>query len=164
MIVSWPGVTRSNSFCRQPVIIEDFFPSILEMAGVSETAQIGGVVDGQSFANLLRGEYEPAREHRPLIWHFPNNWGPKGPGIGPSSAIRLGQWKLIYYHATQQYELFDLDEDLGEQNDLADQSPDVRDRLVGKLSEYLDSVKAQMPMMKTTGQTVPYPSSSGTDR
>ena len=91
------------------------------------------------------------------MWHFPNNWGPKGPGIGPSSAIRLGDWKLIYYHDSQRYELFNLAEDLGEQTNLADQQADVRDRLAAELAEYLNSVEAQIPIMRATGEAVPYP-------
>jgi len=98
MIASWPGVTGAGSVCQQPVNIEDFFSTILEMANLSKVEQIGGVIDGLSFLTLLRGEQDKSRETRPLVWHFPNNWGPRGPGIGPSSAIRLGDWKLIYYH------------------------------------------------------------------
>ncbi len=161
MIVSWPGVTATGAVCTQPVIIEDFFPTILEMAGLSEVKQIGGGVDGRSFVNLARGETDPARDDRPLVWHFPNNWGPQGPGIGPSSAIRLGDWKLIYYHESQQYELFNLAVDLGEQNNLADEQREVRDRLASELGSYLSAVNAQMPLVKATGDTVPYPRSAG---
>ncbi|MCA9214687.1 MAG: sulfatase-like hydrolase/transferase [Planctomycetales bacterium] len=145
MIVSWPRVTRPDSVCQQPVIIEDFFPTILEMAGVTEIEQIGGVVDGQSFTNLLRGDDDAARQLRPLIWHFPNNWGPSGPGIGPSSAIRLGKWKLIHYYADQRYELFDLETDLGEHKNLANERADVRKKLASTLANYLTSVNAQLP-------------------
>lgn len=148
MIVSWPGVTAPDSICRQPVIIEDFFPTILELAGNREVEQIGGVIDGLSFTNLLRGEHDPARDRRPLIWHFPNNWGPQGPGIGPSSSIRLGNWKLIYYYASQQYELFDLAQDIGEQHNLASQQPEVRQRLAAQLNKFLASVDAQMPIAR----------------
>jgi arylsulfatase A-like enzyme len=167
MIVAWPGLTQAGSVCRQPVIIEDFFPTILEMAGIQHAEQLGGVIDGCSFVNLLRGEQDEARQDRPLVWHFPNNWGPRGPGIGPSSAIRLGDWKLIYYHESQHFELFNLAEDLGEQKNLAEKRTDVRDRLAAELGEYLASVKAQMPIVKASGQTVPYPGSAvpaGKDR
>jgi arylsulfatase A-like enzyme/lysophospholipase L1-like esterase len=159
MIVSWPGVTEPGSVCRQPVIIEDFFPTILEMGGVSRVQLIGGGIDGRSFVNLLRGEQDKTREDRPLLWHFPNNWGPKGPGIGPSSAIRSGDWKLIYYHESQQYELFNLAEDLGEQRNLAEQRADVRDRLATELNRYLVAVDAQIPITKAAGEAVPYPDS-----
>jgi arylsulfatase A-like enzyme len=127
------------------------------MAGISEVAQIGGIVDGHSFVKLLRGERDRSRMERPLFWHFPNNWGPKGPGIGASSAVRLGDWKLIYYHESQQYELFNLARDLEEQHNLADQQPQVRDRLAAELGRYLVSTAAQMPVVKATGKAVPYP-------
>jgi arylsulfatase A-like enzyme len=160
MIVSWPGITQPDSVCLQPVIIEDFFPTILEMAGINDFEQVGGVVDGRSFVNLLRGEQDESRKQRSLIWHFPNNWGPQGPGIGSSSAIRQDKWKLIYYHETQQYELFNLTEDLGEQNNLAGQRPEIRERLAIQLGEYLKSVDAQMPTTKDSQESVPYPGSS----
>lgn len=156
MIVAWPGVTRAGSVCQQPVIIEDFFPTVLEMAGIRHAEQVGGVVDGRSFVNLLRGAQDKSRKDRPLIWHFPNNWGPRGPGIGPSSAIRLGDWKLIYYHESQQYELFNLAEDLGEQNNLAEKQTDVRERLATELGKFMASVEAQMPIVKDSGQAVPF--------
>ncbi len=148
MIVNWPIVTAPDSTCRQPVIIEDFFPTILEMAGVADVAQVGGVVDGVSFTNLLRGEQDETRSQRPLFWHFPNNWGPRGPGIGPSSAIRLGNWKLIYYYETKTYELFDLANDLGEQQNLANERTEMRDMLANRLTDYLQSVDAQLPIAR----------------
>jgi len=166
MIVAWPGVTQADSVCQHPVIMEDFFPSILEMAGVSSVEQSGSVINGRSFVNLLRSEQDVSREDRPLIWHFPNNWGPRGPGIGPSSAIRLGDWKLIYDHQWQQHE-FNLIEDSGDQNNLAEKQTDMRDRLARELREYLASVRAQMPIVTDSGETVRYPGSvvpAGKDR
>lgn len=158
MIVKWPGVAKANVVCEQPVIIEDFFPTILEMAGVDDPQQIGGEIDGRSFTNLLRGESDLTRKDRALIWHSPNNWGPKGPGIGPSSAIRVGDWKLIYYHASKGYELFHLADDLQEQHNLAIQQPKVVSQLAERLTAYLSKVDAQMPIVKSTGETVSYPS------
>ena len=159
MLVSWPGVTAAGSTCNQPVIIEDFFTTILEMAGVRNFEQIGGTIDGTSFAPLLRGEHDPSRDDRPLFWHFPNNWGPRGPGIGPSSAIRQGDWKLIYYHDSQNYELFDLSMDITETINLASRNPKIRTRLAALLGRYLESVKAQMPIHKESRVTVPFPGS-----
>ena len=157
MIVHWPGVTKARSVCEQPVIIEDFFPTLLELTGVEDIQQIGGVIDGRSFVSLLRGDHDKSRDDRPLIWHVPNNWGPRGPGIGPSSAIRQGDWKLIYYHADRRYELFNLAEDLGEKNNLAENEPAVVTRLAKTLGDYLREVDAQMPIEKATGKPVPLP-------
>ncbi len=139
---------------NSPVIIEDFFPTILELAGVRDVEQIGGVIDGRSFVSLLRGVDDQQRADRSLFWHFPNNWGPAGPGIGPSSCIRWGDWKLIFYYDGRPVELFNIAKDLGEQNNLADTYPEIRDRLVSELRAYLEGVQAQFPIEKSTGRPV----------
>ncbi len=155
MLVKWPGVTAPGSVCEDYLIIEDFFPTVLDMAGLTayETIQ---QVDGQSFAPLLKGEPTEAEE-RALFWHFPNNWGPTGPGIGASSTIRRGKWKLIYYHENQRFELFDLEADIGEQRDLAAREPGRVNDLAKELSDYLIAVNAQMPLDKQSRQSIPLP-------
>lgn len=155
MMARWPGITAPGSTSDDYLIIEDFFPTVLELAGVRhyETVQ---EIDGHSFVPLLKGEGSQ-RPDRSLYWHFPNNWGPTGPGIGASSTIRRGKWKLIYYHEDQSFELFDLESDIGEQNNLAIQQPDLVSTLAEQLAEYLLSVDAQMPIDKTTGNLIPLP-------
>ncbi|MEM7263544.1 MAG: sulfatase [Planctomycetota bacterium] len=160
LIVSWPGVTRSGTRCTAPVIVEDLFATLLEIGRTPLPTEAN--IDGQSVVPLLRGEEQPGRESRPLVWHYPHNWGPRGPGIGATSAMRLGDWKLIYRHADQQYELYDLAQDLEERNNLASARPKVRDRLAGKLGRELAAVKAQMPIVRETGKRVPYPGSKPT--
>lgn len=158
MIVSWPGVTSPGTECHEPIIIEDYFPTLLEIAGIPEKQMKSTENDGVSFVNLLKNPDSRPSDARPLYWHFPNHWGPQGPGIGPSSAIRLGDWKLIYYHTTQTCELFNLAEDLGETENQVENHPEIRERLASMLRDYLISVEAQMPKLKATGERVPYPS------
>ena len=155
MIIDWPKVTKRNSICAHPVIIEDFFPTILEIAGIDDYPAI----DGVSLKRLLEGKPAALRE-RSLFWHFPNHWGPGGPGIGPSSTIRRGDWKLIYYHdhaRRDRYELFNLRQDLGERTNLSAQKPDIRRSLARELAEHLRSAGATMPVVKATGKPVPMP-------
>ena len=156
MIARWPGVTPSGTGCAVPVIIEDFFPTILEIAGAGGWEAKTGALDGRSFVPLLRNPGAPAGE-RAFFWHFPNCWGPKGPGIGPSSSVRLGDWKLIYYHADRSMELFNLREDLGETRNLADSRPEERARLARALRDHLARTAALMPVVKKTGETVHLP-------
>ena len=164
MIVHWPGTTKPGSVCSQPVMIEDFFPTILQLAGVSEAQQVGGVVDGMSFVPSLRGQPDHSRDERSLYWHFPNNWGPKGPGIGPSSSIRHGAWKLIFYYESRRFELFNVAEDLSEQHDLAEDYPAMKIQLADELRTYLEEVGAQFPIDKETGRAVLIPDGSGKTR
>lgn len=159
MIVRWPGVTQADTACDEAIIIEDFFTTILEMAGIKDPQQVGGIVDGRSFVPLLRGE-SGVSKGRPLFWHYPNNWGPSGPGIGSTSAIRKDDWKLIYYHnptAPTQLELFNIAHDIGETTNLADAEPERVHALRTELRNFLSTTKALMPTDKRTGDPVPLP-------
>jgi arylsulfatase A-like enzyme len=155
MIVRWPGVVRPHTIETTPVIIEDFFPTLLEIAGVRQP-RVVQKVDGVSFLPLLRRNGTLAKD-RALFWHFPNNWGPTGPGIGASSTIREGDWKLIYYHADRRFELFDLAHDLGETTNLAAAHPGKVRALADELTRHLIAVGAQMPTDKRTGRVVEWP-------
>lgn len=159
MLVKWPGVTAPGSVCKQYVMIEDFLPSILEMTGASAKVKKLPRVDGVSFAPLLRGGTKAARypRNRALYWHYPNVWGPKGPGIGPSSAIRRGDWKLIYYHTDRRCELFNLAADLGEEHDLIGTERAKAKELAAALTRWLKETKSQMPTDKQTGKPVELP-------
>ncbi len=156
MIARWPGITRSGAVCDDQLIIEDFFPTILDVGGVDACEQIGGVIDGESFEPLLRHRGSTP-ENRPFFWHYPNNWGPSGPGIGATSSVRKDDWKLIYYHVDESYELFNLADDLGEERNLAKDKPKRVKRLAGLLGNHLEDCSADMPIDKQTGKVVPLP-------
>lgn len=153
MLAKWPGVTQAESVSDTPVIIEDFYPTILNMAGI-EDANIIQTVDGIDFSRLLSNQ---KIEDRNLYWHYPNFWGASGPGIGSASYVRKGNWKLIYYHEDQRLELFDLEKDLEESTDLSKVAPDKLKELAQDLTNHLKETKAQMPKDKSSEQTIPYP-------
>ena len=155
MLVKWPGVIKPSSVANTPVIIEDFFPTILELAGVSDYKTVQ-IVDGQSFTSILKG-HAPNKKDRSLFWHYPNNWGPTGPGIGATSTIRNGDWKLIYYHLDSHFELFNINNDIGETTNLANKDISKVKELAVMLGKYLRGVEAQMPTNTNTTQLVPWP-------
>lgn len=51
---------------------------------------------------------------RDIYWHYPNSWGPSGPGIGATCSIRSGEWKLVYYFGDGRRELFNIPADISE--------------------------------------------------
>lgn len=155
MLVKWPGVVSPGTTTHNYLIIEDYFPTILDMAGIDNQKTIQ-TIDGQSFISMLN-QSENTPQDRALIWHYPNEWGPSGPGIGATSAIRKGDWKLIYYHLDQHYELFNLKADISESKNLVNANPNMLNKLAIELTEYLIKVKAQMPSVKETGIQIPYP-------
>jgi arylsulfatase A-like enzyme len=154
MLAYWPGLTSSNTSNDQPIIIEDFFPTLLEMAAI-KTPKTIQKIDGKSFVGLLKNE-TPSSE-RPLFWHYPNAWGPKGPGIGSYSAVRKGDWKLIYFHEDQRFELYNLALDIGEEENRSLDDQEKTLELAQLLTDHLKSTNAQMPRLKRTGEQVPHP-------
>lgn len=155
MIVRWPGTVPPASVCDKYLMIEDFFPSILEMAGIG-MSDPEGTVDGVSFVPLLKGTGDPS-EGRALFWNFPNIWGNDGPGINLNCAVRKGEWKLVYYYETGRKELFRIPGDIGEKINLAGERPDKVRELSSVLGEFLRSVDADRPSFKSTGRLCPWP-------
>jgi len=140
-IVRWPGVVKPGTTCDVPVISVDFFPTILEMAGVG--ADPAWQVDGKSLVPLLRGSGPLGREA--VFWHYPHYNVAGQAGVRPHSALRCGRYKLLHFYEDDRVELYDLESDLGEQNDLAARMPDKVAELRGMLTDWLRSVDAQMP-------------------
>ena len=155
MIVSWPGVTQEGSRCDRYVIAEDYFPSILEMAGITDW-NVPQTVDGRSFVPLLKQTGDPSKG-RSLYWNCPNLWGETGPGIGATCAIRQGKWKLIYFYETGRKELYDIEADISEKHNLAEQNPEVVRHLSADLGNFLRNSGGQRPSFKATGKPCPWP-------
>jgi arylsulfatase A-like enzyme len=156
MIIKWPGVVQPNSTANQYVMIEDFFPTILQMAGLKNYQSVQSV-DGKSLIPILKNA-NYSDSSRALIWHYPNKWiNQGGPGINYYSAIRKGNWKMIYSMRTGKKELYNLAIDIGESNDLSGNYTDKLLELSTLLSNQLRKWKASMPRFKNTGQPVLFP-------
>jgi len=151
MIAYWPDVTKAHSTCTNYVIIEDFFPTILQLAGVSDYKQVGGIIDGKSFVPYLKGKTNKIQT-RPIFWHYPNTYDQP-----PYSSVRVGEWKLIYQHVSAKLELYNLKTDISEKIDLAGKKPEKLLEMAQVLSVFLRESDAQLPMNKNTGRLIPYP-------
>jgi len=156
MLVKWPGVVKPGTKSEQYLIVEDFFPTILQMAKIKKP-EIIQTVDGISFVPVLKN---PAYtdSNRVLIWHYPHRWvNQEGPGINYYSAIRKGNWKLVYSMKTGKKELYNLRDDLGETNDLSGQNPAKVKELSALLSDHLRKWNSPLPVRKTTQEPVTLP-------
>lgn len=156
MIVKWPGVAAEGAVNSNYVMIEDFYPSILEMAGVEWQPEAGKPVDGISFVPIIKGEAETPAS-RELIWNFPNVWGNEGPAINLCAAIRRGPWKLIYHYDTGEKELYNVVDDIGETRNLAGKDKKLTAMLSGRLGERLREMNAMRPSFAGTGKPCPWP-------
>lgn len=138
-IVRGPGVPP-NSWCHQPVVGYDLFPTLCELAGVEES--LPDEIEGGSITHLLRGEDRPVeRPREELIFHFPHYQGDR-----PHSTLLLENWKIVHFYETAQTHLFDLANDIRERNDLAANQPERTEAMKKLLFAYLDEVGAQMPV------------------
>ena len=159
MIVYWNGVTKANTSNDKYLIIEDFYPTILEMAQIKDYKTVQPI-DGKSFVPLLTGKGEDPSAGRSLYWNTPNNWiggDHKVNGVGQTCAVRNGDYKLIYWYDDGSKELYNIKEDISETTNLVDQYPEIVDRLSKDLGNYLRSVDAQRPSFKVSGNPCPWP-------
>ena len=128
MMVKWPGVTKPGSVNNQYMIIQDFYPTLLEMAGI-KNYQAVQKIDGQSIVSYLKNS-SLNDSKRTLIWNFPNDWA--GGNLGQDNswltAIRQGDWKLIYFEKYGRLELYNLKKDIKEEHDISKQFPQKNKR------------------------------------
>ena len=96
-------------------------------------------MDGVSLVPLLKGK---AINERPLYWHYPH-YGNQGGE--PSSIIMEGDWKLIHYHEDKRNELYNLANDIGEQNDLIAKENNRAQQMRKKLNTWIKQTNAQFP-------------------
>ena len=134
-----PGVTQAGSLCSTPVTGADFYPTMLDLAGLNLLPRQH--VDGVSLKPLLKGEEITSRS---VFWHYPH-YGNQGGE--PSSIIIKGDWKLIHYWADGRNELYRPAADIGEQNDLAQGEPERTAALWKELNAFLKSSGAKLPKL-----------------
>jgi arylsulfatase A-like enzyme len=138
MIVKWPGTVKPGSICDEPVISNDFYPTMLEMAGLPLRPKQH--VDGVSFVPLLK---QTGKLDRPAIyWHYPH-YGNQGGS--PSGAVREGDYKLIEFYGDGSVELYNLKDDPGEKQNLSAKMPERAAELRKMLQDWRRSVDANMP-------------------
>jgi arylsulfatase A-like enzyme len=128
-IIKWPGTTRPGSVSDVPFVSTDYYPTILELAGLPLRPQ--DHVDGVSIAGLLQTGTAPKRKE--IYWHYPHN---HGAGCSPCGAVRIGDYKLVQFFETGEVELYNLTDDLSEMNDLAARMPEKKAELFAKLKAW----------------------------
>ena len=134
--VRGPGI-KSGSYCQVPIVQWDFLQTFYDLAGGSEL--LPEDLDGGSLRDIFkRGDRgRVKRKTRDLIFHFPWHTGVA------ESVIRSGKYKLRKDLDSLEIELFDLNKDLGENNNLAADMPSLVQKLDKKRAKYLQEVNAE---------------------
>lgn len=136
-IINVPWLKNDGKKNDTPVAGSDFYPTLLDLAGLPLRPQ--NHVDGKSILPLLKGE--PLAE-RPLYWHYPH-YGNQGGR--PISIIRKGDWKLIHFWEDNRNELYNLTNDIHEDNNLAGTEEQLTNEMYTQLTAWLKEVNAQYP-------------------
>lgn len=142
-IVRGPGV-KADSWCHQPVVGYDFFPTLCRWAGLKD--KLPANLDGGDFSPLLAGQDQPVvRRDSALLFHFPHYQGDT-----PVSSLREGDLKFVLYYEDNARLLFDLAKDPSERNNLVDARKEDAARLEAKLRARLSEAGAKLPVASST--------------
>lgn len=184
MVVYWKGKVAAGTRLNTPVVAEDLYPTILEMAGIEEYQTVQEI-DGQSIVRLLTKGSAAVREamdkgritnqedaydfqidqsisgidpEREVLAHFPHQWKPyQLHDIDYMSSLRKGDWKIVYRHREQTLELYNIAEDITERNDLSQNNPEKLQEMATALTAKLEGYDALLPTFRSTGERVPMP-------
>lgn len=148
-IIKWPGKITPGSVSDHPIVNLDFFPTFREMLGLELNEKL---LDGISLVPLFEGA---GLSQRPLFWHFPIYLQAysqeKDDGrdplfrTRPGSVVRLGDWKLHQYFEDNGLELYNLKQDIGERNNLAETNPEKTEEMLNLLKGWREATKAPVP-------------------
>ncbi|MCG8310117.1 MAG: sulfatase [Cytophagales bacterium] len=138
LIMSYPGKILAGSTCDVPVTSPDFFPTILETAGILSKKYEN--LEGKNLWPLLF--QKDGFEERAIFWHFPHH---RNTEKAMGAAVRAGKWKLIWEYESDKLSLFNLEEDVGETKNLANINPQKLKGLHKKLKTWLIKTNAAMP-------------------
>ena len=138
LIIKWPGYAQAGKVVDAPVIGMDLYPTMLEIAGLP--MRPNQHLDGLNLAPLLRDAVK--LERQTLFWHFPhyNNH----PETMPQGAIRKASWKLIESFDPPGLQLYNLELDPGESNNLAPKNNELAVSLLHELQAWRRKVDADM--------------------
>ena len=184
MVVYWKGKVAAGTRINTPVVAEDLYPTILEMAGIDDYTAVQNI-DGKSIVRLLTAGSKAVRKamdsgeisnqqqasrfeipqsisgidpQREVLAHYPHQWKPyQLRDIDYMSSLRKGDWKIVYRHREQKLELYNIGEDITERNDLSAANPQMLKAMADALTAQLEAYDALMPTFRATGERVPMP-------
>ena len=138
-IMKWTQQIPENSICEVPITSTDFYPTLLEL---TELPQVPNQhMDGKSLVPLFKNTNTFSREA--LYWHFPHYHGSLN---RPVAAVRSANYKLIQWFEDDALELYDLEADLGERENLVKTLPEKTAELKKLLQNWQQEIGAKMPI------------------
>lgn len=138
-LIKYPKLNTAGRKCSMPVTSVDFYPTILDMAGLPLKPEQH--VDGVSLLPILKGD--KSFDRGPIYFHYPH-YG--GKGDTPAGAVRDGDYKLLQFYEDNHIELYNLKNDISEKHDLSKAEPEKAARMLKMLEDWRKSCGAKMPV------------------
>jgi len=128
MIARWPGTVKAGTESDHISAHWDILPTMADLAG----AEVPEGIDGISLLPTLKGEPESQKAHEYLYWEWPARVG--------WQAVREGKWKAHWIRTNKgldqaTFELYDLESDIAEENNVASKYPEVASRMKKHMAE-----------------------------
>jgi arylsulfatase A-like enzyme len=132
LIARWTGTVAPGQVVDHPTYFPDFFPTFVTLAGAAVPERL----DGLSLVPLLKGEGDQPK-HEVLYWEWPTyNWREQAyTDNGLMQAVRKDDWKMLRHTSDAPWELYDLSRDIGEENNIAGDHPEVIEELTAWIAE-----------------------------
>jgi arylsulfatase A-like enzyme len=129
LIARWPGKIKAGATSNLPCYFADMMPTFVELA--RSRKYMPPNIDGISIVPTLTGREKEQKKHAFLYWEWGRyNWAKRRnePG-GPAQAVRMGKFKAVRPKSGTPFELYDLSKDIGEQNNIAAEHPQIVARI-----------------------------------
>jgi len=127
MIARWPGRIEAGTTTDHVSAFWDIMPTCAVLAGAKAPKD----TDGLCMVPTLLGKPSKQKKHKFLYWEFHER--------GSKQAVRMGRWKAVRFGAAGKLELYDLEADLGETTNVADEHRDV----TAEIEAYLATARTE---------------------
>jgi arylsulfatase A-like enzyme len=134
-----PGKIKEGLKIEEPVLSTDLYPTILDLLDLPLMPTQHK--DGKSLKPILN-EHKKKTGREAIYFHYPHYHHINS--MGPSGAIRIGKYKLIEVFESGKTELYNLENDPGELNDLSEKKPLITEMLLEKLKSWQNKSGADM--------------------
>lgn len=141
LIFSLPGIVPEGTICTMPVTSTDLFPTLMDATGTALEKYDKGQLEGVNLWPLITRKKE--YKERTIYWHFPHHRNDVEKSM--ASAVREGDWKLIWEFESKEKSLLNLKDDVGENMNLVNNHPEKADYLYSKLINWLSRKNASLP-------------------
>ncbi len=159
LIAYWPGVIPANTVTDRMVHSVDYYPTYLELAGKQWMPPAEEhPLDGESFSEILRAP-NSEKDREPIFYLFPGYMDSRAqPCVVAIDEIAGKRYKLLYFYEGDQWELYNLSDDIGEAENLFNQKPELASMLSKKIRKWLTQQhptwKPKYPLEKESGDPV----------